>query len=115
MCHHSLGLVAERFRGQGKVAVSSNNKCEIGHSSAPFVCDYIDFLGQRLSAPSQSQIACSVSESMMWRKAAALVSDLALSVRFVGLYRTILCVFLFTTMVWKRGTVNHLVMVTGLI
>lgn len=51
MYHNNQCLVAEGVRGQSRVAVSSNNVCEIGHSYAPFVCDYVDFLGQLLSAP----------------------------------------------------------------
>lgn len=62
--HNNQCLVAEGFRGQRRVAVSSDNACEIGHSSAPFVCDYVDFLGQLLSAPSHRQIAYTTWESM---------------------------------------------------
>ena len=55
--HNNQCLVAEGVRGQSRVAVSSNKACEIGHSYAPFVCDYIDFLGQLLSAPSHTEKA----------------------------------------------------------
>lgn len=48
-------------RGQSRVALSSSKACEIGHSSAPFECDYINFLGQHLSATSHMQIAHTTS------------------------------------------------------
>lgn len=37
--HNNQSLVTDGVRGRTRVAVSSDNACEIGHSSAPFVCD----------------------------------------------------------------------------
>lgn len=69
VCHSNQALVAAGVRGQGRLALSSDGVCEIGHSYAPFVCDYVNFLGQLLSPPSHREMARRTLDSMICKRA----------------------------------------------